>query len=212
VAVLNKQKAMQNTKEGQENLNEGLEEDVDLEKLENIIGFMFDQLDHKDTVVRWSAAKGIGRITNRLDLDLADDILDAVIDTFQNTTEYAWHGGLMTLGELVRRGLLLPKNLGRVIHLLKKGLLFEVNQGGYTSGSNVRDAASYLAWAFARSYDPEVLQPYVLELSTSLLLCGIYDKEVSCRRAAAAAFQENVGRQGNFPHGIMIITEADYFT
>lgn len=35
---------------------------------------------------------------------------------------------------------------------------------------------------------------------------------MSCRRAAAASFQENVGRQGNFPYGIEIITEADYFT
>jgi hypothetical protein len=98
------------------------------------------------------------------------------------------------------------------MHLLKKGLLFEINQGGYTSGSNVRDAACYLAWAFARSYDSEVLGPYVTDLSTNLLLTALFDKEVGCRRAASAAFQENVGRQGNFPHGIDIITEADYFT
>ena len=26
-----------------------------------------------------------------------------------------------------------------------------------------------------------------------------------------AAFQENVGRQGTFPHGINILTTADYF-
>lgn len=34
---------------------------------------------------------------------------------------------------------------------------------------------------------------------------------MNCRRAAAAAFQENVGRQGNYPHGIDIVNTADYF-
>ena len=36
--------------------------------------------------------------------------------------------------------------------------------------------------------------------------------QVNCRRAAAAAFQESVGRQDNFPHGIEILTAADYFS
>lgn len=35
---------------------------------------------------------------------------------------------------------------------------------------------------------------------------------MTCRRAASAAFQENVGRQGKFPHGIDIVTAADYFS
>jgi len=37
-------------------------------------------------------------------------------------------------------------------------------------------------------------------------------KQVSCRRAAAAAFQETVGRQGGHavPHGIRIVTTADF--
>lgn len=35
---------------------------------------------------------------------------------------------------------------------------------------------------------------------------------MNCRRAAAAAFQEAVGRQGDFLHGIDIVTAADYFS
>lgn len=39
----------------------------------------------------------------------------------------------------------------------------------------------------------------------------VYCREITCRRAASAAFQENVGRQGTFPHGIDILTATDYY-
>ncbi|XLR01812.1 hypothetical protein S83_068010 [Arachis hypogaea] len=35
---------------------------------------------------------------------------------------------------------------------------------------------------------------------------------MTVRLTAAAAFQENVGRQGNYPHGIDIVNTADYFS
>jgi len=40
----------------------------------------------------------------------------------------------------------------------------------------------------------------------------VYDREINVRRAASAAFQENVGRQGVFPHGINIIQAANYYS
>lgn len=49
----------------------------------------------------------------------------------------------------------------------------------------------------------------MLYLHAKLLTCN---SQVNCRRAAAAAFQENVGRQGNYPHGIDIVNAADYFS
>lgn len=95
--------------------------------------------------------------------------------------------------------------------------------------------------------------PAVATLAPALITMACYDREVNCRRAAAAAFQasapvlngqratcwelgirarhgtpvkpapndtphfacvlqECVGRLGSFPHGIDILTAADYFT
>ena len=55
---------------------------------------------------------------------------------------------------------------------------------------------------------------HVGALARQMMVTALFDREINCRRAASAAFQENVGRQGhaNFPHGIDILTAADYFT
>ena len=39
------------------------EDEIDFEKLEFIIDFLLESLKDPDTEVRWTAAKGIGRIT-----------------------------------------------------------------------------------------------------------------------------------------------------
>lgn len=96
--------------------------------------------------------------------------------------------------------------------MLNHSLLFEDVEGLSSSGSIVRDAACYISWTLAKFYEKETLAPFVEELAGNLLLTSLLDKEGMCRRAAAASFQENVGRQGYFPHGIEIISEMDYFT
>jgi hypothetical protein len=66
--------------------------------------------------------------------------------------------------------------------------------------------------SFARAYEPAVLSPYLPELTSALLVTAVFDREINVRRAASAAFQENVGRQGAaVAHGIEIVTLADYF-
>lgn len=78
--------------------------------------------------MRWSAAKGVGRITERLPKELALDVVDSLIELFQEdaktvndeidvsgVSDANWHGCCLALAELAKRGLLLPENLTLVI-------------------------------------------------------------------------------------------------
>lgn len=48
------------------------DEDINYDQLEHIIEFLLESLKDEDSVVRWNAAKGIGRITGRMNKDYAD--------------------------------------------------------------------------------------------------------------------------------------------
>ncbi|XP_030591993.1 tubulin-specific chaperone D isoform X1 [Archocentrus centrarchus] len=189
------------------------EEDYDIpEEVETVIEHLLVGLKDKETIVRWSAAKGIGRVTGRLPKELADEVVGSVLDCFSfQETDNTWHGGCLALAELGRRGLLLPSRLTDVVPLIIKSLTYEEKRGACSVGSNVRDAACYVCWSFARAYEPKELKPFVTQLASALLITAVFDRAVNCRRAASAAFQENVGRQGTFPHGIDILTAADYY-
>ncbi|GAB6032084.1 hypothetical protein CHUAL_010448 [Chamberlinius hualienensis] len=193
--------------------NEEDDEDFDVpEEIEIILQNLLMGLNDKDTVIRWSAAKGIGRVAGRLPKELADEVVGSVLELFSSRDRDAvWHGGCLALAELGRRGLLLPERLSDVVPVVIKGLVYDEQKGSYSVGDHIRDAACYVCWSFARAYDPLELKPYVNDISSALLTVTVFDREIHCRRAASAAFQENVGRQGTFPHGIDIVTTADYF-
>eukprot|EP01062_Namystynia_karyoxenos_P048454 TRINITY_DN3687_c0_g1_i1.p1 TRINITY_DN3687_c0_g1~~TRINITY_DN3687_c0_g1_i1.p1 ORF type:complete len:1250 (+),score=425.28 TRINITY_DN3687_c0_g1_i1:96-3845(+) len=193
--------------------DDGSEDSGAPEELEAVIGTVLEALRDQDTVVRWSAAKGVGRITARLGRHEAQDVLNAVLELFGLYEDCnGWHGGCLALAELARRGLLLPAAFDRVLPITLRALEYEVAKGSYSVGRHVRDAGCYVCWAFARAYAPQDIAAYVHSMACSLLCAACYDREINVRRAAAAAFQECVGRLGNFPHGIDIVTKADYFT
>ncbi|KAH6812160.1 ARM repeat superfamily protein [Perilla frutescens var. frutescens] len=189
------------------------EEDMDVpDILEDIIELLLSGLRDTDTVVRWSAAKGIGRVASRLTYSLVDEVLSSVLELFSPSEgDGSWHGGCLALGELARRGLLLPINFPKVVPVIIKALHYDIRRGPHSVGSHVRDAAAYVCWAFGRAYYNRDMKNVLEHVAPHLLTVACYDREVNCRRAAAAAFQENVGRQGNFPHGIDIVNTADYF-
>lgn len=124
----------------------------------------------------------------------------------------AWHGACLALAELAKRGLLLPYRLPNIVPLLMEALTYDEMKSYMPVGCNIRDAACYMSWAFARAYKPSDLKPFVVNIASALLITTSFDREINCRRAASAAFQESVGRLGNFPHGIDILTTADFFS
>lgn len=189
------------------------EEDEEVgENVEEVIDYLLQGLKDQDTVVRWSAAKGVGRMTGRLPREFGDEVVGAILELFSSReSDKGWHGGCLALAELARRGLLLPERLPAVTPVLGKALVYDELKGKCFMGANIRDAACYLCWAFARAYHPEQMAPYVKQLARGLLIVSLFDREIPCRRAGSAAFQEHVGRQGAFPHGIEILTTVDYF-
>lgn len=187
-----------------------------VEELEQIVDVLLTGLRDKDTVVRWSAAKGIGRLTGRLPFAYADDVVQSVLELFVATEgEGAWHGASLALAELTRRGVLLPHRLAEAVDCVARALQYDIRRGAHSLGAHVRDAACYACWSFARAYEPLLLLPHLDKtLAPAMLITCVFDRELHCRRAASAAFQESVGRQGrtNFPHGIELLTRADYFS
>ncbi|KAI8340643.1 tubulin folding cofactor D C terminal-domain-containing protein [Chlamydoabsidia padenii] len=206
----------------------GDDDDEDIsENLEIIIDLLLNGLRDKDTIVRWSAAKGMGRISQRLPQELAEDVIGSLLELFEENTfkatqgghldltavsDHTWHGASLAVAELARRGLLLPERLHETIPWILLGLKFDLKRGSHSIGAHVRDACCYVCWSFARAYAPEIMSPFVKEIAQNLVVVSVFDREINVRRASSAAFQENVGRQGIFPMGIDIIQLADYFS
>lgn len=106
-------------------------EDITAET-EQVIGILLEHLHDKDTIVRWAAAKGIGRICNRLNFEMGDQVVGSVIATLEDDVDLSeresiqhadvsaandttWHGACLALAELSRRGLLLPERLSEAV-------------------------------------------------------------------------------------------------
>ncbi|KAJ4000417.1 TBCD protein [Lentinula boryana] len=200
-------------------------EDIDVpEEVEVVLEQLFAALQDKDTLVRWSAAKGVARIAERLPADLADQVLETVLGHFAihsvtaaslydvpAIAEATWHGACLACAEMGRRGVVSAERLVELVGWLSKALYFDLRKGAHSVGSNVRDASAYVLWALARSQETSSLAPLASDLARHLVTVSLYDREVQIRRAASAGFQEFVGRTSLFPHGIDVLRKTDFY-
>ncbi|KAF8957293.1 tubulin folding cofactor D C terminal-domain-containing protein [Flammula alnicola] len=188
------------------------------------VELLFEALQDKDTIVRWSAAKGVARIAERLPKDFCSQVLETVMGLFEihsvaaaslydlpAVAEGTWHGACLACAEIARRSLVEPGHLPQLIEWLSKALYFDLRKGAHSIGSNVRDAAAYVLWALARTQNQSALIPHASNLARRLATVALYDREIHIRRAASAAFQEHVGRNSLFPHGIDVLAKTDFY-
>ncbi|KAJ9052464.1 hypothetical protein DSO57_1033884 [Entomophthora muscae] len=190
-----------------------------------MIAILLTGISDKDSGCRWTAAKGLGRLNQRLPRDLAREVIGFVLDQFSegimidpsgrrdlsSVNENTWHGACLTLAELARRGLLPQDLLSRCLESVMEAHRLDIRRGSHSVGSNVRDAACYVFWSFARAYPASVFQDHALSLAHQLVVASVFDREINVRRASSAAFQEFVGRLQLFPEGIQVVVKVDYF-
>ncbi|ANB13215.1 hypothetical protein AWJ20_1497 [Sugiyamaella lignohabitans] len=195
----------------------GTREDHYFDYIEEIIGELLKFLSNKDTLVRYSTSKAISRIVQRLPSeDFKLDVIDAVLSTMDNGSDNmvpsvsfrslsaffdqkspsSWHGALLCIAEMLRRNLLVPRlHFTRLTKILNLSLRFEQQKLTYSLGDNVRDASCYACWSLFRVYQ-NIDNSVIDALFRDLVNLACYDPEVNIRRAASAALQEGVGRQG----------------
>ncbi|KAJ7069814.1 TBCD protein [Mycena amicta] len=201
------------------------QDDIDVpESVEVVLEQLFKSLQDKDTIVRWSAAKSVARISERLPAEFAEQVLDTIMGLFAihsiaaatmydlpAIAESTWHGACLGCAEMARRGLVSQEALPQLMEWLSKALYFDLRKGAHSIGSNVRDAAAYVLWSLARAQSLEALAPHADDLARRLVTVALYDREIHIRRAASAAFQEFVGRTSLFPHGIDVLRKTDFY-
>ncbi|KAM0747300.1 ARM repeat-containing protein [Meredithblackwellia eburnea MCA 4105] len=191
------------------------------DEVEVIVQELLESTRHSDTIVRYSSAKYLARIASRLPASLSSQIVEALIDTFDeegnievDEYETTLHGSCLALAEFARRGQLnLDEELvPKLIPCVLRALLFDHKLGVQSIGSSVRDAAAYVLWSLSRVLAPDQIRPWGKELASRLVATSLFDREIHIRRAASAAFQEGVGRWGVFPHGIELLRKIDFIT
>lgn len=195
--------------------------------LEEVIEFLLEALADGDTPVRYGASKALSIITLKLDADMADEVVEAILGSltenvyWQGSTRnlssvnpLRWHGLTLTLSQLLYRKAVQTNHLPDVLNALLLSLGFEQRSPtGGSIGTNVRDAACFGIWALARRYvTADLLLVNTASIRASehlktlnvpqvlaieLVVAACLDPAGNIRRGSSAALQELIGRHPN---------------
>ncbi|KAF4742421.1 hypothetical protein FOZ62_020575, partial [Perkinsus olseni] len=190
--------------------------------VEDVIGeILLPSLEDPVTVVRWAAAKALGRVSNVLPSAAAVDVLAALTpdgdDGLRSLgSAHRLHGTSLAVAEMLRRlgstalAFDSPESLGSLLDKVARPA-FECQ--GLAAA---RDAACFVLWAVARGVCDQEIVSGNLDMILRLLVCSsLLDPNIVVRRAASAAAQEVVGRLGCTTAddaGFLFVNLVDYWT
>ncbi|UKK02999.2 beta-tubulin cofactor D [Theileria orientalis] len=183
--------------------------DLNEEIIEHIIELINSQFSQMPNVANTNSDQGSGFGFKGTDSSL----LNLVLRPLSVKSESVVHGGCLAIAEILRKGLIHPNMLDRVLDTTILSLSFEVWRGKGSAGTAVRDASCYICWAIARTFTKEMLSfDHVSMMSRALVNVSLFDSSVNCRRAACSALQELLGRIGTVPRGLELIQMCNFYT
>ncbi|KNG51573.1 beta-tubulin cofactor d [Stemphylium lycopersici] len=195
--------------------------------LEEVIEFLLEALADGDSPVRYGASKALSVITLKLDADMADEVIEAILGSLteniywqgskrnlSSVNPLRWHGLTLTLSQLLYRKAIQTNHLSDVLNALLLSLGFEQRSPtGGSIGTNVRDAACFGIWALSRRYSTADLLAVETAsirasehlkalhvpqvLAIELVVAACLDPAGNIRRGSSAALQELIGRHPN---------------
>jgi hypothetical protein len=195
--------------------------------LEEVIEFLLEAVADGDTPVRYGASKALSIITLKLDSEMAEDVVEAILGSLNESVYWQgtkrnlsgvnalrWHGLTLTLAQLLYRKAIPTSQLPDVLNALLLSLSFEQRSPtGGSIGTNVRDSACFGVWALSRRYATSDLLAVETAsiracahkstltvpqaLAVELLTAACLDPAGNIRRGSSAALQELIGRHPN---------------
>ncbi|KAH4400467.1 hypothetical protein HBH92_234040 [Parastagonospora nodorum] len=192
--------------------------------LEEVIEYLLEAVADGDTPVRYGASKALSVITLKLETEMANEVLEAILGSLNESVYWEgskrnlsgvnalrWHGLTLTLAQLLYRKAIATSRLPEVLNALLLSLSFEQRSPtGGSVGTNVRDSACFGVWALSRRYatsDLLVVDTAAIRacdhreslsvpqaLAIELLTVACLDPAGNIRRGSSAALQELIGR------------------